>query len=169
MTKTFKILFTVALFFVATFGFSQKVKLKKGEVLFDDTAWLNYEGCTGLKWTLCSLFNKNNEEVVFMKFIKRGNASDSMIFNRGGDPNYFEVSFLGTGQRIEMRDSPEKIATILYKSKCINEDGTFNTEAVDRLVEKFGNSFSGETTQSGTNTIIIKEEPRSGVNINIGR
>jgi len=149
---------------------SQNVKLKKDAVLVDDVAWLKYEGCTGLKWTLCSLFNKNNEEMVFMKFIKRGNASDAMVFNRGGDPNYFEVAFLGTGQKIEIRDTPEKIVTVLYKSKCINDDGTFNTQAIERLVEKYGNSFSAQTSSTtNTNTIIIREEPKSGVNINIGR
>lgn len=95
---------------------SQNVKLKKGEVVVDDIAWLKYEGCTGLKWTLCSLFNKNGEEVVFMKFIKRGNASNGTVFNSQGDPNYFEVSFLGTGSKVEIRDTPEKISAILYKS-----------------------------------------------------
>lgn len=164
-----KYFFTACLLSVSFWASSQNIKLKKGNILVDDVTWLTYEGCTGLKWTLCSIFNKNNEEVIFMKFIKRGNASDGMIFNRGGDPNYFELSFLGTGQKIEIKDTPEKIVTVLYKSKCINEDGTLNTAAVDRLVEKFGSSFSSQTTQPAINTIIIKEEPRSGVNINIGR
>lgn len=127
---------------VSFWASSQNVKLKKGNVLVDDVEWLKYEGCTGLKWNLCSLLNKNGEEIVFMKFIKRGNASSGTVFNSQGDPNYFEVSFLGTGAKVEIRDTPEKITAILYKSKCINEDGSFNKDAVDRLVEKYGNSYS---------------------------
>lgn len=169
MSKTQRIA-TCCFLLISFWVSSQNVKLKKGEVLVDQIAWLKYEGCTGLKRTLCSLFNKNGDEVVFMKFFKRSNASDSMVFNRGGDPNYFEVSFLGTGKKIEIRDTPEQIVAILYKSKCVNEEGTLNTEAINRLIEKYGNSFSSQVTASSTtNTIIIREEPRSGVNINIGR
>ena len=53
----------------------------------------------------------------------------------------------------------------------INDDGTLNPEKVDRLVEKYGTPFSDRFNRNNNNpnTIIIKEQPRSGVNINIGR
>lgn len=162
-----KNIFTILVVFVSFLSFSQKIKLKKEEVLVDDVVWLKYEKSNGFD---LSLINLSGEEIVFLKFVKQG--SDNMIFSRDGKPNYFEISFLGLNKKIEIRNFDKEIITIIYKAKVIKEDGTFDEEKVNRLVEKYGTPFSDESNKSSnnTNTIIIKEEPRrSGVNINIGR
>jgi hypothetical protein len=158
--------FIVFFLLVSLISSSQKIKLKDEVVLVDDVAWLKYDGCTGFKYQACSLINNNNDEIIFLKFIVRG--TDNMVFNKGGDPNYYVVSFLGLNKKLEIRELPKDIIKIIYNAKAVNEDGTLNEEKVNRLVEKYGSSFSSETTNN--NTIIIKEEPRgSGININIGR
>jgi Ni,Fe-hydrogenase I small subunit len=161
-----RIFFTVLFLLVSLISSSQKIKLKDEVVLVDDVAWLKYDGCTGFKYQTCSLINNNNDEIIFFKFIVRG--TDNMVFNKGGDPNYYVVSFLGLNKKLEIRELTKDIIKIIYNAKVVNADGTLNEEKVDRLVEKYGSSFSSEVTN--TNTIIIKEEPRgSGININIGR
>jgi hypothetical protein len=161
-----KKLFTVLFLLVSLISLSQKIKLKDEVVLVDDVAWLKYDGCTGFKYQACSLLNNNNDEIIFFKFIVRG--TDNMVFNKGGDPNYYVVSFLGLNKKLEIRELPKDIIKIIYNAKVVNEDGTLNEDKVNRLVEKYGSTFS--SNGSNNNTIIIKEEPRgSGVNINIGR
>jgi hypothetical protein len=157
---------TIVLLCLSVLSFSQKVKLKKETVLVDDKVWLKYDGCTGLKYQLCSIYNLNGEEIIFFKFISQ--SSDHMLFNEYGDPNYYEVSFLGLNQKIEVREFIDDFLKKIFTAKIVNEDGSLNAEKVSRIVEKYGSSYSSNR-KSNTNTIIIKEEPKSGVNINIGR
>jgi hypothetical protein len=158
-------LIIILLLNISFFGFSQKIKLKKGNVLVDDIVWLKYDGCGG--WdTMCSIINLSGDEIIYMNALKQENSSNP-------DAKYWKVKFLGTQQTIELEANLSNINGGLlkkfYESKVINEDGTLNDDKVERMVEKYGNSFSPKQNQNNTQTIIIKEEPRSGVNINIGR
>ena len=158
-----KRIFTILVLLISVVSFSQKIKLKKGEVLVDNKSWLKYEENS---FDL-SILNLNGEEIIFLKYIIQG--SSNQVFNSDGEPNYFQISFLGLNKKIEIREFEEDIMSILYSSKAINVDGTLNPDKIDRLVEKYGTSFS-DKLKNTTNTIIIKEEPRrSGININIGR
>ncbi len=153
----------------AALGFSQKVKLKKGDIVIDDVIWMKYQDC-GMSDDTCSLLNLNSEELIFMKFIQR--SSEPQVFNRYGEQNYYEISFLGLNKKIEIREFTDDIIKIIFNSKVINDDGVLDEDKVDRLVEKYGSTFSAQSksVQVTNQTIIIKEEPRrSGVNINIGR
>ena len=156
---------------VSLFGFSQKIKLKKGDVLVNDVVWLKYQDC-GNSDSTCSLLNLNSEELIFMKFIQR--SSEQQVFNSNGEQNYYEVSILGLNKKIEIREFTNDIIKIIYNSNVVNQDGTLNTEKVDRLVEKYGTPFSDrlKKTNNSNPTIIINNNQapqRSGVNINIGR
>ena len=136
--KNIKLIFTVFLFSLSFFGFSQKIKLKKGHVLVDEVVWLKYNESNGSFNT--SLINFKNEEIIFIKFVKRG--YDNTIYNKTGEPNYFEVIFLGLNKKIEIKDDTKEIIKIIFNSKAVNEDGTLNKEKVERLVEKYGTEFS---------------------------
>lgn len=147
------------------FGFSQKIKLKKGDVLVDDVVWLKYDGCGG--WNqMCSIINLKGDEIIYMNALKQENSNNP-------DARYWKVKFLGTQETIELEANLSNINGNLLKkffdAKVVNEDGTLNEERVQRMVEKYGNPYSPRQNQNNTQTIIIKEEPRSGVNINIGR
>lgn len=152
--------------FVSFFGFSQKVKLKKEEVLVDKVLWLKYKEENSFDY---SIINLKGDEIIYVKYVKRG--PNNMVFSNEGKPNYYVVSFLGLNKKIEIRNFIEDIMTTIYNSKAVNEDGTLNEEKVNRLVEKIGTQFSDENKSNTKETIIIKEEePRgSGININIGR
>ncbi len=167
-----KNIFLVLLLIVSFLGFSQDIKLKKGEVLVDDKAWLNYDGCGGFSQSCSLMMTSNKEEIIYMNLVIVPGVEPITNYNKTGDLKYIEVKFLGLNKIIELDLTFKKAISIIYNSKCVNADGTFDEEKVERLVEKYGTPFSDRLnkTTNNTNTIIIKEEPRrSGVNINIGR
>ncbi|WP_293892518.1 hypothetical protein [Flavobacterium sp.] len=165
---------TLLLFVISSLTYSQDIKLKKGEILVDDKAWLNYEGCGGFSASCSMMMMTDKQEIVYMKLITVPGAEPITNYNKTGELTYIEVKFLGLKSSIELNNvSFKKVINIIYNSKCINEDGTFDEDKVLRLVEKYGTPFSDRlrSTTNTNNTIIIKEEPArgSGVNINIGR
>lgn len=164
------VLYILLFSLVSIAGFSQKIKLKKGDVLVDETAWLKYDGCGGFD-DVCSLINNGGEEIIFIKFIQ-SEPSDNMLFNKYGDPNYYEVSFLGLNRKLEIREFFKDIIKVLYNGKVVAADGTLDEDKVNRMVEKYGTSFSDKLNRGSNNTIIIREDNddnRPRVNINIGR
>jgi len=163
-----KLIFILSLF-VSFFGFSQEVKLKKGEVFVDGAVWMKYQDCGAFDRT-CSLLNLNNEELIFFKFINIEGAVPSSSSNPKGNLSYVEVKFLGFNKSFEIQKTQKNIIELLFNSKVIDSDGVLNQEKAAILVEKYGNEFSDRLNKKeSTNTIIIKEEPRKpGININIG-
>lgn len=121
--------------------FSQKIKLKKGEVLVDEVVWLKYQDC-GTFQSTCSLLNKENEEIIFFKFISVKGAEPRTQANPEGTLRYVEISFLGEKKKIEVQKTQKDCIELLYNAKVVNEDGTLNSEKVERLVEKYGKEFS---------------------------
>jgi len=149
--------------------FGQKIKIKKNIVFVDGKEWLLAEEDT----FNYSIFDTNKNELIFIKYIQQ-NPNDTMVFNDSGKPNYFLVKFIGKGKTVEIREFPEDILKIIYKSNIINSDFSINDDKLNVLVEKYGNDFSKKN--EALNTIIIKESTPSndvninnGVNIKIGR
>ena len=157
-----KTLLSIALLSVSVMSFSQKIKLKKGEVLVDDVAWLKYDGC-GMLSANCSAMNLKGDEIIFIK----------MLDNPFDDTMYCEVKFLGMNAMVEFEHTTIKtIFEYLYKGKVVAEDGELDQDKVERFIEKYGTPVSTKLQRSNnnTNTIIIHDEsPKSGVNINLGR
>lgn len=159
--KNIKVLTLFTFLVVSISGYAQKIKLKKGDVLVDKELWLKYDGCGG--WDqVCSIYNLQGEEIIFMKRLEIPYSDDE----------YWKIKFLGTQKTIELEYGFQNINRSLlkkfYLAGVVNEDGTLNIEKVDRMVEKYGNPYS-KTNQPETQTIIIKEEsPKSDININIG-
>jgi len=79
--KAIKTILFLSCIFMGFSANAQKVKLKKGEVLIDKVAWLTYVDC-GTFDAVCSLYNKNEEEIIFLKTIYI-NAFIYYIFRRG--------------------------------------------------------------------------------------
>ncbi|HEU0136397.1 MAG TPA: hypothetical protein VFQ50_03835 [Flavobacterium sp.] len=158
---------------ISTCCYSQKVSLKKGEILIDEIAWMKYTECGAFDST-CSVINMNGDEVIFMKLIKIPGAEPITNYNRDGSLTFKEVKFLGFNTMVEFEGTTDKkILALIYNAKLIDEKGELDDEKVQRFVEKHGTPVSDRrgNTSTNTNTIIIKEspEPRRGVNINIGR
>ncbi|MEN0082363.1 hypothetical protein [Flavobacterium lindanitolerans] len=139
--RNLKPFFVVIFFGISLTCFAQKVKFKKGNVLVDDTVWIKYKDCGGFD-TTCSLINMNNEELIFIKFIQR--SSETLLFNRYGEQNYYEVSFLGLNKKIEIRELPKNIVKIIFNSKVIDDNGALDEGKVIKLFEKYGNSYSSQ-------------------------
>lgn len=156
---------------ISLIGFSQKIKLKKGDLLVDEVVWLKYRDC-GTFDSSCSLLGKDGEEIVFFKWMNIDGAEPKTASNPKGVLHYVEIVFVGQKMKIELQKTQKDCIEILYNSKVVNQDGTLNPEKVDRLVEKYGTPFSDRLNRSSNNTIIInnnQQPQRSGVNINLGR
>ncbi len=136
-----KRILTVLLLMISVVSFSQKVKLKKGEVLVDETVWLKYQDCGSFQST-CSLLSKEGDEIIFFKFINVKGAEPMTKSNPDGTLRYVEINFLGQKKKIEIQKSQKDCIELLYNAKVVNEDGTLNPDKVDRLVEKYGTQFS---------------------------
>ncbi len=163
-----KLFFILTLFAFFT-GFSQEVKLKKGDVLVDGVVWMKYQDCGAFDKT-CSLLNLNNEELIFFKFNNIEGAVPMTSSNPKGNLAYVEVKFLGFNKSFEIQKTQKNIIELLFNSKVIDSEGALDQEKAAILVEKYGSEFSDRLNRKeNTNTIIIKEEPRKpGININIG-
>jgi hypothetical protein len=167
-----KKIITFLILISSVFGFSQKIKLKKGDVLVDDVVWLKYQDCGSFDST-CSLMGKDGEEIIFFKWINVPGVEPVTQYNKDGSLRYVEIIFVGQKKKIELQKTQKDCIEMIYNSKLVNEDGTLNQDKVDRLVEKYGAAFSDRLNKSNNpSTIIINnnQEPvRSGININIGR
>ena len=157
-----KNLFTLIALITVVCGFSQEVKLKKGEVLVDERSWLKYDGCGGFNSNCSLMISSNKEEIIYMNLVKIPGVEPITNFNRTGELRYIVVKFLGLNSAIELENlSFKKIIEIIYNSKCVNADGSFDEEKVQRLVQKYGSPFSIRLNKmnqnnNSSNTIIIK-------------
>ena len=143
----------VLLFLSISFsGFSQKIKLKKGEVLVNKELWLKYENCGALS-QFCSLLNLEGEELIFVKFFSVEGGTRRTKANSKGTIHYQEIVFLGLDKTIEVQETQKSILKLLYNGKVINEDGSLDKENVSRMVEKYGTPFSDRL--DAKHTIII--------------
>ena len=162
-----KVLF-FSLIMIASFAFGQKVKIKKNVVLVDNKEWLLSEE-DSFNYTI---FNQDKKELIFLQYIRQ-NPNGNQLFLEGDKPNYYTVKFIGTNKNIEIRQFPEDILKIIYKSELFNNDFTFNESKLDSLIEKYGNNFSKRANNNSPTVIInnntTSERPRNGVNISIGR
>ncbi|NMH28358.1 hypothetical protein [Flavobacterium silvaticum] len=160
-----KFLGIIALF-ISIATTAQKVKIKKTDVIVDDVAWLKIDETS----STMSLMNAAGDEIIFVKYKEFMGVTAVTSTNMNGSVGFWEISFLGQNKKIEIQHYKKEVLRLLYAGKVVNEDGTLNTEKVDRMVEKYGTPYSDQYNGGSDKTIIIKDEsPKSGVNINIGR
>ncbi|RZJ67878.1 MAG: hypothetical protein EOO50_03390 [Flavobacterium sp.] len=146
--------------FISVAGFSQTVRLKKGNITVDDKLWLKYDGCGG--WDrVCSVMSLEGEEIIYM----------TLETVKYSEDKYWKVKFLGLNQTLEIPYAMNGgLLKKFYVANVVNADGTLNPDKVSRMVEKYGNPNAEAPETSNTQTIIIKDEtPKPGVQINIGR
>ncbi len=155
----------------SSLAFGQEIKMKKGIITVDDKEWAKYDGC-GIFDQECSI-TKGDSEVV-LAYHEVYDIAKRQPSNPKGSVSWVEVKLLGTKKSFEYEGTPKNVAKVLYKNNIFNEDGSFNEEKIDLLVEKYGMPFSAQYYQNSPNqTIIInnkEEQPApSGINIKIGK
>lgn len=139
MKKT--LLFTFLVF--SFFAFGQEVELKKGIIKLDNKEWGSYEGC-GLLNKECSITNGKSE--ILLKY--------NDINLNGKNIYWINVKFLGKNKSFEIQDFYKPIIKTLIKNKVFNEDGSFNEERIDILIEKYGSEYSEKYIKNTTQIII---------------
>jgi hypothetical protein len=118
--------------FSFAFSFAQKVKINDGIAYVDDKEYVKVSKCGSFN-SFCSLYNLQGKEIIYM----------SILEVPGDRYTYYKLSFLGFNKFIELRDPVKKIIKILYENSAITESGELNKERIDILVEKYGNSVTG--------------------------
>lgn len=130
-----KILIALAIFLSATplLVKAQKVKIKDKVAYIDDKPYLKTSRCRNMDAT-CSLYNLQDKEMVFITYLTEP-------YGRGF--LYEKVAFLGLNKYIEFRGGPKEIIKLLYANSAFLENGEFNLERINILVEKYGKFVTG--------------------------
>ncbi|MBL7886399.1 MAG: hypothetical protein JNJ52_06605 [Flavobacterium sp.] len=134
-----KKIIAILIFFISFSSFSQKVRVKKGNVTVDDVVWIT---CDEPAPYTFSLLDKNQEEIIFIKPITVPGGAPRTQSNPNGNFSYYVIKFLGLKKEFELETNYKDVLKTLYLSKAINEDLTINEEKANRLVEKYGTEFS---------------------------
>jgi hypothetical protein len=134
-----KKIITIVLLCIAFFSYSQKVRVKKGNVLVDEVVWMT---CLEPAQYTFSLLDKKQEEIVFIKPVYVPGGAPRTQSNPNGNFSYFVIKFLGLKKQFELDTNYKDVLKILYLSKAINEDLTINEEKANLIVEKYGTEFS---------------------------
>lgn len=181
-----KKIFTILLFALSLFGFSQKIKLKDGVILVDKVPFVKFrEDKVSKRCYIVS--NLNGQDVLYIRGNTYHDPAEVKPTTPGhyssGNVFYFEVLSADLNTiYFENRSSgspfnslyAENTIANLYNGEAINPDGTVNIEKLEILSKKLGFEYSKKRDEiasrsNGTQTVIVREGPRSGVNINIGR
>ena len=123
----------VALILFANSLSAQKVKIDDEIAYIDTAAYVKLKTC-GAFDNFCSICNLQGKEIIYISKLK---VPDDPRFI------YFKISFLGLNKFIELREPIKKIIKILYENNAISESGELNKERIDILVEKYGNTVTG--------------------------
>lgn len=149
-----KILFS-SLALISGLAVGQKVKFKKGIVKINGKDWAKYVGC-GIMDRNCSIQKNDNEVAIILHNATDLTTKDKL--NPKGLVTWSEVKFLGTYLSYDINESSKATVKNLYNYGIFNEDGSFNMDKVNKLVEKYGKPFTDKyLLNSKTETIIIQE------------
>ena len=129
----------VTLIFTSIFSFSQKIKLDDGIIKIEGKEWANYKGC-GFFSDECSITKGNFE--IFAKVERAKDIKEISSSNPNGNVSWLQVKFIGLDKIYEQSQTYKSMIKDLYNAGVFNEDNTFNEEAINKLVEKKGNSYS---------------------------
>ncbi len=149
--KTAIILFTLFLSFA---GFSQKIKIKKGQVSVDGVDMLYVKSDGAMTTEVSYYFIENDEEFLFTTYLDYTDPSKVSSGNPEGKVRYIEMNFIGLNKKFEISTrSRKKVVEFLLENGVI-ENGQLNEEAVDKLVQKYGMRFSEQNKNGNVNIII---------------
>lgn len=129
------------LFLLPTFVFAQKVVIKDDVAIVDGDPYLHYERKNMSNEASVKGWNSENEElyIMFRDYIDPTRASNS---NPEGKVRWVEFNFVGLGKICEVESRTHKgLVKIIYENKLF-ENGTLNPAAVDRIVQKYGTSYT---------------------------
>ncbi len=129
------ILLAIMLLATPLFVHAQQVKIKDKVAYVDDKPYLKTSRCRNMDAT-CSLYNLQDKEMVFITYLTEP-------YGRGF--LYEKVAFLGLNKYIEFKGGPKAIIKMLYTNNAFLENGEFNLEKIDILVEKYGKYVTGNT------------------------
>lgn len=181
-----KKVFLILSLFISLFSFCQKIKDKDGVVSVDKVDFIKFREDKVSKFCYI-LSNLKGDDLLYVRGTSYNDPALVKPNGNGGYTNgdvwYFEVLSANLETiyfETHMSGSPfnsfrlKYVVISLFNGEVLNNDGTLNIEKLEMLSKKIGFEYSGKredikSAQQGTNTIIIKEEPRKpGININIG-
>lgn len=142
------LIFSVVALMSSAFGYSQKVKIKKGIAYVDKVEYLKLDDCGGFS-TTCTLMTLENEDFLSMQFesyqkpnpVPR-NPKSKAPYRSTVKVSYVIAKFLDFDLDFESSLNKKKLIKALFKSKVIDENGQVNQENAKKFVRKYGERIS---------------------------
>lgn len=133
-------LLSLTILFISS-SFAQKITIKDDVAIVDGDPYLHYERRNMNNEASVRGWNADNEEmyIMFRDYIDPSRVSNS---NPEGKVRWVEFNFVGLGKICEVESRTHKgLVKIIYDNKVF-KDGTLDPDAVDRIVQKYGTSYS---------------------------
>lgn len=165
MKKIFLFLILSTISFSA---FSQKVDVKKNEILQDGQAiaLIEKDGCTVIT-TSCSFYISSLDGESWITIVEETMYDPAKITstNEDGKVRYLRFSFTGIDGVAEVANpalintKPKDIAKIIVKAKLI-KNGTLDENAIRNFINANGTRFSDRQKEINPKVIYIEEKKR---------
>ena len=151
-----------------------EVDIKDDSVLVDGKASFIFEKIKYMPGTFnYYVKDLSGKKLAFLKFYDYNDYKEISSANPKGRVTYYEVTFLGSGQKAEIPAFARqvKMAEILVKQNLV-QNGAISNESEQEFIMVNGTPYSKKRSEmDGGKTIIINNNstpaPRNGININI--
>ena len=140
--------------FISYAGFSQKIKIKKGQVSVDGVDMLYVKPDGAMTTEVSYYFIENDEEFLFTTYLDYADPSKVSSGNPEGKVRYIEMNFIGLNKKFEISTRGRKKVVEFLLENGVIENGQLNEEAVEKLVQKYGMRFSEQNKNGNVNIII---------------
>lgn len=148
-----KLILLMSIVFIASVGYTQKVKIKKDIAYVDKEPFLEFTTIAfGSDYSIKHV--DSDEDEISILYLSYKDPSQSSSGNPDGNVRWIEVNFLPFNLKCEVDTRNRKqFAKLVYLSD-IYVDGKINEENVQTFVYKYGTKFSDNRPAGNTNIII---------------
>ena len=135
--------FLIAIFLISfSFGFSQKVKLKKDKVIIDDVEIYNYTS-EGTITSFSTLSDSKEFISVISTFYEAPNPARSQPNGHNFPATIrkaiFTVKFLESGKELTTDLGHKGIIKAVFTSKLVDDNGKIDDEKLNIFINKYNN------------------------------
>ena len=135
-----KKIFLGLLLLVSFLGFSQKVKMKKNSIFIDDIEVYKFQDEGSMK------FFSTISGVEFVSIVETSYEVINPVYNStySSSSRYLKyyirtIKFLKSGKELTTDIAVKQIASSIYKSEMVNENGKIDEEKLDIFINKYNN------------------------------
>lgn len=147
------------LLFFTGISFSQKQKITVDDdiIKVDGTDYAKIEKKSGLSFDF-TIKSLDGTDLIYFKFMENNNPNNVNSGNPNGRVTYYEVIFIGSGEKCEVQSPGTKkgVAKIVAENNLIKENSV-DIEAEKKFILISGSNYSKERDNLNEKVIIIKD------------